>query len=481
MSVKREIALERVLDQTRLAVMENGRLCEIYIERGARAKLAGNIYAGRVQNILPGMNAAFVDIGLNRNAFLYVGDIAIDTRDQHQLRAQLDRARIEKTLHSGQMIVCQVTKEPGGAKGPRITCNPTLPGRLCVLLPTVRYAGVSRKIENEAERGRLFAVAQTLLEEYGFGAIIRTAGEGADEAALRADFARLTAMWKRIETEATYSASPRLIQSDGDLALTAVREMLDESVDLVRTEDEETYRELMENARLMTPEFTQRIQLCRFETPLFDLLRVDHQLDQALDRHVRLGSGGTLVIDETEALTVIDVNTAKFTGKGSLQDTIFKLNCEAADEICRQLRLRDIGGIIIIDFIDMDSPERREALLEHLRGALAADKNRTHVHGMTNLGLVEMTRKKVRRPLSRQLMRDCSDCTGNGRVLNAETLAYRAVREVWRRRRRGDHAPLRILTGEAVAGIICRSGLTDWENLTVDSGGEDGDYEIISQ
>ena len=193
------------LDQTRLAVLENGRLCEMYIERGARAKLAGNIYAGRVQNILPGMNAAFVDIGLNKNAFLYAGDISLDTRDQ-QLRAQLEQARIEKMLHSGQMIVCQVTKEPGGTKGPRITGNLTLPGRLCVLLPTVRYAGVSRKIEDEAERGRLFALAQALLEEYGFGAIIRTAGEGAGEAALRADFARLAAMWKRIETEATHSA-----------------------------------------------------------------------------------------------------------------------------------------------------------------------------------------------------------------------------------------------------------------------------------
>ena len=479
--MKREIALERVLDQTRLAVLENGRLCEMYIERGARAKLAGNIYAGRVQNILPGMNAAFVDIGLNKNAFLYAGDISLDTRDQQQLRAQLEQARIEKMLHSGQMIVCQVTKEPGGTKGPRITGNLTLPGRLCVLLPTVRYAGVSRKIEDEAERGRLFALAQALLEEYGFGAIIRTAGEGAGEAALRADFARLAAMWKRIETEATHSATPRLIQSDGDLPLMAVREMLDEGITQIRTEDEALYEELVQNARLMTPELAPRIQLCRFEAPLFDLLRVDHQLDLALDRHVRLGSGGTLVIDETEALTVIDVNTAKFTGRASLQDTIFKLNCEAADEICRQLRLRDIGGIVIIDFIDMDAPEKREALLEHLCAALAADKNRTRVHGMTSLGLVEMTRKKVRRPLSRQLLRNCPACMGNGRLMTADTLAYRAAREVWRRRRRGDHAQLRILASGSTAEAIRRIGLAEAQGVLVDDGGEEGRIEVISQ
>ena len=476
--MKKEIALERVLDRTRLAVLESGRLCEIYDQYGDKTKLAGNIYVGRVQNILPGMNAAFVDIGLNKNAFLSVGDIALDTRGDGQLKARLEDARIEKTLRPGQMITCQVVKEAGGGKGPRISCNPTLPGRLCVLLPTVSYAGVSKKIEDEAERDRLHGIAQSLLDEYGLGAIIRTAGEGADEAALRSDFARLATMWQRIKTEAEHSATPRLIQADGDLALMAVREMLDESVDCVRTEDEALYRALLEHAKIMTPTLASRVQKCDFETPLFDLLRVDHQLDMALDRHVRLRSGGTLVIDETEAMTVIDVNTGKFTGKASLQETIFQLNCEAADEICRQLRLRDIGGIIIIDFIDMAESEHREALLRHLGEALSADKNRTRVHGMTNLGLVEMTRKKVRKPLSRRLLRDCPACHGNGRVMTAQTLAYRAAREIERRRRRGDHTPARVCCDTDTALVMRLIGLGARADITIDDSGAQGCCEI---
>ncbi len=476
--MKKEIVLERVLNRTRLAVLEDGRLCEIYCQYGDKTKLAGNIYAGRVQNILPGMNAAFVDIGLNRNAFLSVGDIALDTRGENQLRARLENMRIEKMLHPGQMIVCQVVKEAGGTKGPRISCNPTLPGRLCVLLPTVGYAGVSKKIEDAAERDRLHGIAQALLDEYGCGAIIRTAGEGAGEAAIRADFERLAAMWRHIRTEAEHSAVPRLIQPDGDLALTVVREMLDESVDCVRTEDEEIYNALLEHAGAMTPALVSRIQKCSFETPLFDLLRIDHQLDMALDRHVRLRSGGTLVIDETEAMTVIDVNTGKFTGKASLQETIFQLNCEAADEICRQLRLRDIGGIIIIDFIDMEGSERREALLEHLNTALTSDKNRTHVHGMTNLGLVEMTRKKVRKPLSRQLLHDCPVCRGNGRIMTSRTLAYRAAREVERRRRRGDHTPAHVYCDADTAQIMRQIGLCEAMDVTIDGSGAEGRLEI---
>ena len=479
MTAARELALERVQDQTRLAVLENGRLCEIYCERGSRSKLAGNIYAGRVQNVLPGMNAAFVDIGLNKNGFLYAGDICLDTRDQQELRDQLERARIERMLRPGQMIVVQVAKEPGGGKGPRLSGNLSLPGRLTVLLPTLRYAGVSKKIPAGEERDRLFGVAKALSEESGAGVIIRTAGECADEAQLRADYARLLRDWKRIETDAAHRAQPGLIQPDGDLVLQAVREMLDEDVKRVRTDDPEIYDRLRACARALTPALEARIELAQGDAPLFDLLRVDHQMESALERRVYLKSGGTLVIDETEALTVIDVNTAKFTGKQSLQDTIFRLNCEAAAEIARQIRLRDLGGIIIIDFIDMSGAEAREKLLNALREALAGDRNRTNVLGMTQLGLVEMTRKKVRRPLSRQLMRDCTACLGSGREWTYESVAYRAVRELWRRRRMGDRTAYRIETGEQTAAWIARIGLPEGGEARVCVRGDGRDFEIL--
>ena len=475
--MKREIILEKMQGQSRLAVLEDNRLCEIYYERATSSKLAGNIYAGRVQNILPGMNAAFVDIGMNKNGFLYAGDINIDTRDQQELKAQLENSRIEKMLRPGQMIVVQVVKEPGGSKGPRISGNISMPGRLCVLIPTVRYAGVSKKIIDEDERGRLHEIARELSREKDRGIIIRTAGEGASPEEIRADYESLIALWEKIETSARHSAVPRLIQSDGSLAYRAVRDMLDEHVERIITDDPELHAQLKQSADLLTPQFANRIEYLHTETPLFDLKRVDHQLQKAFDRHVYLKSGGTLVIDETEAMTIIDVNTAKFTGKGDLQETIFRLNCEAADEIARQLRLRDVGGIIIVDFIDMESEENKQALLEHLRENLKNDRNRTNVLGMTALGLVEITRKKVRRPLSRLLMRDCSHCLSSGREWTYETVAYDAVREIWKRRRMGDTTAYRILTGEKVGGWIKTIGVP--ENTRLDPGGEDRVYQIL--
>ena len=474
--MKRVMILERVANQTRLAVMEDNRLCEIYYERAGHAKLAGNIYAGRVQNVLPGMNAAFVDIGLNKNAFLYAGDICIDTRGEDALQSQLENARIEKMLRPGQMIVVQVVKEPGGSKGPRITGNVTMPGRFCVLLPTIAYAGVSRKIADSAERDRLFSLANRLSGENGAGIIVRTAAEDMPLEAIEADYMRLLRMWKKIQTAGSHSARPRLIQNDGSIVQRAVRDMLDEDIFAIRTDDPGIYGELKDAAGLLAPEYAERIELLNTETPLFDLLRVDAQLEHAFDRHVYLKSGGTIVIDETEAMTVIDVNTGKFTGKKSLEDTIFQINCEAADEIARQLRLRDIGGIVIIDFIDMDVPENRDKLIGHLKTALENDPNRTNVLGMTALGLVEMTRKKVRKPLSRQLLRDCSACKGTGREFTFESLAYRILREIWRKRRMGDKLCYRIAADQRVIDWIADIGIP--ENCVLDGGLYGQSYEI---
>ena len=456
----RVLALERAGGETRLAVLEDGKLCEIYFERGGSAGLRGNIYAGRVQNVLPGMNAAFVDIGMKKNGFLGADDI-------------------DGALKPGKMVVVQVDKEPGGGKGPRLTGRISLPGRFIALLPGIRYAGVSKKIADGAERDRLFAIATRLSAAHGEGIIVRTAGEGASEEELAADFERALADWRRIENEAGHSAAPRLIRADGDLALRAVRDMLGDGVERVRTDDTELYARLRAHAEALAPQFADRIELVRTEAPLFDLLRVDRQLEQAMARRVDLRSGGNLVIDETEALTVIDVNTAKFTGKQSLRETILRLNREAADEIARQLRLRDVGGIVIVDFIDMDSEDDRAALLEHLRGALRSDPNRTNVLGVTALGLVELTRKKERQPLQRRLAHECTACRGTGRVWSHESLAYRAAREIWRRRRGGDSTAYRVVTGEKVAGWLGTIGLPEGGPVRVDATGSDEGFEIL--
>ena len=473
--MKRELLIERVRTQLRLAVLEDNKLCEIYYERRGREKLSGNIYAGRVQNILPGMNAAFVDIGLGKNAFLYAGDIGIDQQD---LKAQLEQRRIEKILRPGQMIVVQVVKEPGGTKGPRVSGSITLPGRMSVLIPGIRYAGVSKKISDHSERDRLHAVAKKLSADYNSGVIIRTVAEGADENSIRSDFEALLRMWEDIDVRAKHSAKPALIQSDGNLALRAVRDMLDENVESIATDDEDLWRELLGYAQALTPHLAGRIRYERMEGSLFDARRIDHQLETAFERHVWLKSGGSIVIDETEAMTVIDVNTGKFTGKKSLSETIFRINCEAADEIARQLRLRDIGGIVIIDFIDMDTDVQKQELLEHLKAVLADDKNRTSVLGMTSLGLVEMTRKKLRRPLTKQLMHDCSACKGFKYEWTHESVAYMAVREIWVRRKRGDDTPYRITCGEIVASIIRSIGLPEGGRCVIDPTGEENQYVL---
>ena len=476
--MRREMIIERVLDTVRLAVLEDNRLCEYHYERGSRSKLAGNIYAGRVQNVLPGMNAAFVDIGIKKNAFLHAGDINFDTRELQELKACLENRRIEKMVRPGQMITAQVVKEPGGTKGPRISCSITLPGRLSVLLPTEKYAGVSKKISDENERSRLSGIAHRLSEKYGAGVIIRTAGEGADEADIERDYERILSVWSGIDAAAKHSAVPALIQPDGDICLRAIRDMLDDSVDCIRTDDKKCFEDLQKYAKMLTPAYAGRIEYCESETPLFDICRVDHQLEKAMERHVWLKSGGSIVIDETEAMTVIDVNTGKFVGSASLEDTIFKINLEAAEEIARQLRLRDIGGIVIIDFIDMKDVQRREALVEELRELFKNDKNRTNVLGMTALGLVEMTRKKLRRPLSRQLMHDCTRCLASGKEWTHETVAFRAVREIWRRMRCGGNTAYVIETGEKVAGWIKTIGLPEGANVRVEDNHTDGEFTI---
>ena len=454
--MEKKLLLERVMNETRLAVIEDGVLCEMYIDRPGEEKLTGNLYLGRVNNILPGMNAAFVDIGLEKNAFLYAGDLPLD---MPELTEKMKHARIERMIHAGQEILVQVIKEPGGTKGARISSHITVPGRTTVLLPTVHYAGVSKKITDPDERERLYQIVSRIAAKTGMGVIARTAAEGEDEASLLSDCEQIVALWQEIDRKARCCKAPKRVDPGSSLPVKMARDMLNDEVAAIETDGEELFEETKQVLERLAPNAVSLLHLHASETPLFDLYRVDTQMDRAMNRLIRLKSGGTLVIDETEALTVIDVNTAKFVGKQSLDDTIFKLNCEAAAEIARLLRLRDIGGIVIIDFIDMNSAHQREALLQLLREALKSDPNRTNVVGFTGLGLVEMTRKKVRPSVAKQWMHVCSACSGAGMVESYETTAWRAIRLLWTRARQGAQGAYLIEANPPVAGWIRSIGV----------------------
>lgn len=452
------ILIDRLCGETCLALLEDGVLTELYFESKGREKLAGNIYLGRVENVLPGMNAAFVNIGLEKNAFLYAGDIQLDTRGDDALAEQLRGARIEKLVRPGQSIVVQVVKEPGGDKGPRVSCHITLPGRLAVLLPTVGYIGISRRITQDDTRARLHALAEGMTAPRGYGAIVRTAAQNADEASLRAEFDALERLWESTMRRAKTAVAPALLHRDDGLVERAVRDMLSTEVESVRTDDATLHAQLVETAATLAPGLSDRIVFDRTDMPLFDRFRVPKQAESAFKRRVWLKSGGYLVFDYTEALTVVDVNTGKFVGKRSLSETIFQLNCEAAREIARQLRLRDIGGIIVMDFIDMESPRQREELLEVLRACLREDRTHTNLAGMTELGLVEMTRKKVRQPIYKQKCHVCSACQGGGLVPLHDFTARQALYALRRRRMGGDLSPCLIVAAPPVAAVTLSIG-----------------------
>ena len=442
------------MGQTRLAVVEDGALCELYIERRNTENLAGNVYLSRVENVLPGMNAAFVDIGLDKNGFLYAGDLAPGLQaDEGGSRATPSPA-IDRLVRPGQQIMVQVAKAQTGAKGPRLCGQVTLTGRLAALMPGTRCAGVSRKIAREDERARLHAIGQALLAERGEGLILRTASEGVPEADIRSEYDALVAQWRRIQDLSRHAAAPRLLHANADLALQAVRDRLCEDTDALWTDDPALYARLRQLAAACAPAWADRVLLHEGDVPLFDLYRVDAQADRALQKYVWLKSGGSLVIEATEALTVIDVNTGKYTGRRDLDETLFSANCEAAREIMRQLRLRDIGGIVVVDFIDMRREAHRQALLELLREEAGRDRNRVNVVGITPLGLVELTRKKLRQPLAKQLLHTCGHCAGNGAVPAHETTARRVERELWRRRRAGETNPILVEAAEEVCGWL---------------------------
>jgi ribonuclease E len=409
-----------------IAVLEGRNLIEHYVSRPSDdvAQIHGNIYLGRVQNVLPGMEAAFVDIGTPKNAVLYRGDVQYDSEDlieapKAEKGRPAERPRIEQLLRNKQLIVTQVTKNPIGAKGARLTQEVSLPGRFVVLIPNSRTYGISKRLTDD-ERRRLRSILDRVKpDEHGL--IVRTAAENVGEDELRADVLRLVAQWEKISAKAKQAKGPALLYREPGLAVRVIREELNADYRGVIIDDRDLYAEVSEYVGALNPELASRIERYDPEVeglPLFERHHVHEQVHKALDRKVWLPSGGSLIIEHTEALTVIDVNTGKNVGTSNLEETVFNNNLEAADEIARQLRLRDIGGIIVIDFIDMEIRENRQRVVNAFRDALARDKTRTQVFEISELGLVEMTRKRIGEGLLTAFAHACPNCDGRGLIVD---------------------------------------------------------------
>ena len=420
--MNKEILVDANGFSTRVAVVEDGSPVELYVEQEGAQRLVGNIYNGKVQNVLPGMQAAFIDIGLERNAFLYAGDIVMpDGADEDIEREKIRSMRnIRDMLKPGQTIMVQVAKDPVGTKGARVTTHITLAGRSLVLMPTMDYVGVSRRIDKDEERTRLRRILSEIRPE-NMGVIVRTASAGKSREAFAEDLESLKLLYEDIQKRAKKQKAPSLLHAEQSLLFRTVRDLLMKDVDRVFVNDAATFERLREIADMMAPKLKPRILLKQSEA-LFDRYETESKIDKALARKVWIKNGSYIIIDRTEALTCIDVNTGKFVGKDNLEKTITATNCEAAREIARQLRLRDIGGIIIIDFIDMERESNRTMVLNTLKTALKEDHTRSHVFGFTHLGLVEMTRKKTGRSLGDTLQTLCPYCAGDAHVLSPESV-----------------------------------------------------------
>ncbi|MGH3322244.1 MAG: Rne/Rng family ribonuclease [Streptosporangiaceae bacterium] len=415
-SVDRMMVARQVSDRTQIAVIEDGVLVEHYVDRATHQSLVGNVYLGKVQNVLPSMEAAFVDIGKGRNAVLYAGEVNYDASG---LEGQ--PRRIEQALKSGQSVLVQATKDPIGHKGARLTSQVSLPGRYLVYVPEGSMTGISRKLPTR-ERGRLKQILKKIMPD-GAGVIVRTAAEGASEEELSQDIARLTAQWDQIERKTKEASPPSLLYGEPDLTIRVVRDLFNEDFRELVVAGDDAWNMVDEYVRYVAPHLVPRLRHWTEEEDVFAAYRVEEQLQKALDRKVWLPSGGSLIIERTEAMVVVDVNTGKFTGKGgNLEETVTKNNLEAAEEIVRQLRLRDLGGIIVIDFIDMVLESNRELVLKRLLECLARDRTKHQVAEVTSLGLVQMTRKRVGQGLLEAFSQTCDCCHGRGVIVRTEQL-----------------------------------------------------------
>ena len=436
--MSREIVINATKHESRIAVLDEGQVVELWIERTRHRTVVGNIYKGRVTKVLPGMQSAFVDLGLERDAFLYVSDVVEDLED-YDSDATLDlsmdevppprvEASISDLLREGQEILVQVSKDTIAGKGARITTHITLPGRFLVFMPTVNHVGVSRRIENEAERARLKEILERIRPQGQGGFIVRTAGEERGEEEFIADLRYLTDLWEQIRRRAEKASAPTPIHHDLDLVLRTIRDVLSPEFKSVWVDSVDQYQRIVEFLDQIQPNLVSRVRLYRRDEPIFDEFGIEPEIAKAMKTKSWLKSGGYIVINQTEALVAIDVNTGKYVGKKNLEETVFRTNLEAAKEIVRQIRLRDLGGIIVLDFIDMEEPEHRAALFEALENEIRKDRSKTKILQISEFGLIEMTRKRVRQSLERSLTQACPYCGGSGRIKSNTTVAL----EIWR-------------------------------------------------
>ena len=441
-----EILINITPMESRVAVVENGVLQEVHVERTQRRGIVGNIYKGKVVRVLPGMQAAFVDIGLERAAFIHAGEIS--SREGSTVES------ISALVHEGQSLVVQVTKDPIGSKGARLTTQLSIPSRYLVYMPRISHVGISLKIEDEAERERLKqvvadSVAAEGIEQSG-GFILRTAAEGARAEDILADIRYLRRLWTQISEQMQSGPCPRVIYEDLSLALRTLRDLIGPRSEKIRIDSRETFHKAVQFVAELMPEIADRLEHYPGERPIFDLHGIEDEIQRALERKVPLKSGGYLVIDPAEAMTTIDVNTGAFVGHRTLEETIFKTNLEAATAIARQLRLRNIGGIIIIDFIDMEDEDHQRQVLRALEKQLERDHAKTNIIGITELGLVQMTRKRARESLEQILCEPCSHCQGRGKLKTAETTCYEIFREILREARAYQPEGYRVLANQRV-------------------------------
>lgn len=448
-----EILINATPSETRVALVEGGMLQEVWLERTGRIGLIGSIFKGRVSRVLPGLQAAFVDIGLERTAFLHATDM---TRHDPSLGdGEVGLPHIAELLHAGDEVIVQVIKDPMGTKGARLTTNISIPSRFLVLLTDSGNIGVSIRIEDEAERARLKQLVATLRTGAdGHGYIVRTNAEGVNDFALSADMAYLSKVWQAVRERAAEAVAPARVYEELSLPLRALRDLMHESVDRVRIDAPKVLEEARQFARSFIPDWLERIEAYVGERPIFDLFGIEDEIETALGREVPLKSGGYLVFDQTEAMTTIDINSGGFVGSRTQEETIYKTNLEATQAIARQLRLRNLGGIIIIDFIDMVDEEHRRQVMRSLHRALERDHAKTSVSELSALGLVEMTRKRTTESLERRLCVTCPVCSGRGTIKSVETVCLEIFREIMRSGRQFEAGTLMVLASPRVVTQI---------------------------
>ncbi|MFC1683384.1 ribonuclease E/G [Candidatus Zixiibacteriota bacterium] len=451
--MRKEIIINVAINETRIAILEEGQLVELWVERPEKERMVGHIFMGVVTSVLPGMQAAFVDIGLPKRAFLHVSDVAdqavkfsglLDMPDEEEFprRSKGRAVPIQNLLQKGQQILVQVVKEPIGTKGPRVTSQISLPGRFLVLIPNEEHVGISRKIETWGERRRLKKLGASVRPE-GFGMIMRTIGKGKTEKEFRQDIENLLRNWKNIREGTKKVKAPGVVHKEMGITSSLIRDLFTEDIDHLILDSKKDYDEIVAYLKIVSPNLRSRVELYADSKPIFDANNIEPEIDKTLHRKVWLKKGGYIIIDHTEALVTIDVNTGRYVGKANQAETVLKTNLQAANEIARQLRLRDIGGIIVIDFIDMEDANHRRKVFSEIKNALKRDRSKTSVLEMSDFGLVQMTRQRVRPSLLHTFRDTCPTCDGTGRVTSIMTVLTRIDR--WLKRAESNSSEKKLL------------------------------------